>query len=162
MVTKSLLLKSGFQGWQRGSWSRCSSSAALRTILALPQFSRRFTTVSTPVADSRGRTKATSFQPSSISSRPDLLWKKTTPAIGAELIGKEYSLVKIAEDADLTQAVYDALTEHHVLFFRDQADFTAEHQLALARSFGTPEPPHPVYRHVEGCPEICVIESDAR
>jgi taurine dioxygenase len=77
-------------------------------------------------------------------------------ALGAEVTG-----------IDLRQPIGDAafaaleagLLEHQVLFFRDQP-IEPRHHLALARRFGEPVA-HPAYPHVEGFPEINVLESTA-
>jgi len=71
--------------------------------------------------------------------------EQVTPAIGAEL--SDICLNNLtAIDYD---AIYEALIEHKVIFFRDQ-DLTPEAHLAFAKSFGEPEPPHPIYPSIEG------------
>ena len=81
--------------------------------------------------------------------------EKITGAIGAEISG-------IALSRDLTRDVcdeiYDALINHQVIFFRDQ-DLSPEAHLQLAKSFGEPEPPHPVYPHVEDFENIVLLKS---
>ena len=81
--------------------------------------------------------------------------EKITGAIGAEISG-------IALNRDLTSDVgdeiYDALINHQVIFFRDQ-DLSPEAHLQLAKSFGEPEPPHPVYPHVEDFENIVLLKS---
>ena len=64
--------------------------------------------------------------------------RQLTPAIGAEV-----SNVNLAEPITeaLSNAIYDALIEHQVLFFRDQA-ITPENHLVFAQSFGEPQPLH--------------------
>ncbi|MGE4593999.1 MAG: TauD/TfdA family dioxygenase [Gammaproteobacteria bacterium] len=81
--------------------------------------------------------------------------EKITATIGAEISG-------ISLNRDLTSAVcneiYDALIDNQVIFFRDQ-NITPEVHLQLAKSFGEPEPPHPVYPHVEGYENIVLLKS---
>jgi taurine dioxygenase len=57
-------------------------------------------------------------------------------------------------------AVYQALIDHCVIFFRDQ-DIDPAHHLAFARSFGEIDQPHPVYAHVEGYEAIVKLANDA-
>lgn len=83
--------------------------------------------------------------------------KPLTRAIGAELSGVD--LTKPL-DAGTQDAVYDALLEHLVIFFRDQP-LEPEAHLALARTFGELEPPHPVYPHVAGFEHVMVLAHDA-
>lgn len=81
--------------------------------------------------------------------------EKITPAIGAEISAVDLNHLTDS-DAD---AIYEALTAHHVIFFRDQ-DITPAAHVALARTFGEMEPPHPIYPHREGFPNIMVLEND--
>ena len=78
-----------------------------------------------------------------------------TPTIGAEISG-------IDLNAPLDQAaydqIYDLLMQYLVIFFRDQ-DLQPDAHLALARSFGEPDPRHPTYPHVEGFENIVVLEN---
>jgi len=78
-----------------------------------------------------------------------------TCAIGAEISG--LSLNKDLTD-DINNQIYDALIKHQVVFFRDQV-LSPEAHLQLAESFGEPEPPHPVYPHLEGYENIVVLNS---
>ena len=82
---------------------------------------------------------------------------KLTRHIGAEISGIDLSspLSKSEENA-----VYDALIDHCVIFFRDQ-DIDPAHHLAFARSFGEIDQPHPVYAHVEGYEAIVKLANDA-
>ena len=77
-------------------------------------------------------------------------------ALGAEVTG-----IDLRQPIDeATFAVLEAgLLEHQVLFFREQRIEHAHHR-ALARRFGEPVA-HPAYPHVEGFPEINVLESTA-
>ena len=77
-------------------------------------------------------------------------------ALGAEVTG-----IDLRQPIDqATFAVLEAgLLEHQVLFFREQRIEHAHHR-ALARRFGEPVA-HPAYPHVDGFPEINVLESTA-
>jgi len=79
-----------------------------------------------------------------------------TPAIGAEISG--VSLNKNLKD-DICDQIYNALIKHQVVFFRDQ-DLSPESHLKLAKSFGEPEPPHPVYPQVDGYENIVLLKND--
>lgn len=79
-----------------------------------------------------------------------------TPAIGAEVTGVD--LNQPLDQATL-DAIYDALMQHLVIFFREQDISPASH-LQLARSFGEPEPRHLIYPFVEGFENIMVLEND--
>lgn len=79
-----------------------------------------------------------------------------TPTIGAEITGIDLS--RPLDQATL-DAIYAALMEHLVIFFHDQ-DISAQNHLDLARSFGEPGPPHPVYPHVEGFENVMMLEND--
>ena len=80
-----------------------------------------------------------------------------TPAIGAEISGIDLSLP--LSQAQLDQ-IYQDLIDHNVIFFRDQ-NISPQNHVALANSFGEIEPPHPVYPHVKGFPEIVLLENDS-
>ena len=79
-----------------------------------------------------------------------------TPSIGAEISG--VSLNKDLND-DICDQIYNALIKHQVIFFRDQG-LSPESHLKLAKSFGEPEPPHPVYPHVDGYENIVLLKND--
>ena len=79
-----------------------------------------------------------------------------TPSIGAEISG--VSLNKDLNE-DICDQIYNALIKHQVVFFRDQ-DLSPESHLKLAKSFGEPEPPHPVYPHVDGYENIVLLKND--
>ena len=81
--------------------------------------------------------------------------QKMTPAIGAKISGID--LMEMVSD-DLLDAVYEALIEHQVIFFRNQPITPAGHK-AFAESFGEPEPPHPVYPHLEGHENIVLLSN---
>ena len=80
-----------------------------------------------------------------------------TPAIGAEIGGID--LTRPLDQATFDE-IYQALMDHLVIFFRDQ-DISAEDHLKLANSFGEPEPPHPLYPHVDGFENVMMLENDA-
>lgn len=82
--------------------------------------------------------------------------RKLTPAIGAEITGVD--LNANLEGATLDR-IYHALIDNQVIFFRDQ-DLSPANHLALAHSFGEPEPPHPVYPHVEDFENIVLLAND--
>ena len=79
-----------------------------------------------------------------------------TPSIGAEISG--VSLNKDLNE-DICDQIYNALIKHQVVFFRDQ-DLSPENHLKLAKSFGEPEPPHPVYPHVDDYENIVLLKND--
>jgi taurine dioxygenase len=82
--------------------------------------------------------------------------ERSTPAIGAEI--SDICLNNLSQqDYD---DIYAALIEHKVIFFRDQ-DITPAAHLAFAQNFGEPEPPHPIYPHVEGHEHIVLLKSGA-
>ena len=87
----------------------------------------------------------------------DMTITKLTGHIGAEISGVDLGkpLTPSVEDA-----VYQALIDHCVIFFRDQ-DIDPAHHLAFARSFGEIDQPHPVYAHVEGYEAIVKLANDA-
>ncbi|MDE2914721.1 MAG: TauD/TfdA family dioxygenase [Paracoccaceae bacterium] len=79
---------------------------------------------------------------------------RLTPAIGAEIAGVDLSRPPCDAVCD---ALYALLMDHQVIFLRDQRMDPAT-QMALAEDFGEPEPPHPVYPHLEGYPSIMVLD----
>jgi len=84
--------------------------------------------------------------------------RKLTPCIGAEISGVDLSR-PLGEE--LFRAVHDALMEHQVVFFRDQA-LTPAQQKAFGARFG-PLHIHPASSdHPEGHPEVMVIHADER
>ncbi|HJO02687.1 MAG TPA: TauD/TfdA family dioxygenase [Acidobacteriota bacterium] len=89
---------------------------------------------------------------------PELRVDRLTPIIGAEIGGVDLSA---PIDTATVDAVYDALMEHLVIFFRDQ-EITPESHLRFAECFGELDGPHPVYPHVEGFPSITLLENDAQ
>jgi taurine dioxygenase len=82
--------------------------------------------------------------------------KQVTPAIGAEISG---ICLNNPSPKELDE-IYGALIEHKVIFFRDQ-DLTPEAHLTFAKSFGQPEPPHPIYPSIEGYENIVLLKSGA-
>ena len=87
----------------------------------------------------------------------DMTITKLTGHIGAEISGVNLGkpLTPSVEDA-----IYQALIDHCVIFFRDQ-DIDPANHLAFARSFGKIDNPHPVYAHVEGYEAIVELANDA-
>ncbi|MGI9270815.1 MAG: TauD/TfdA dioxygenase family protein [Woeseiaceae bacterium] len=80
----------------------------------------------------------------------------TTPTIGADVFDVELS-GKL--DSTVLDAIYEALTEHLVLFFRDQS-LSPEDQFEFAQAFGTPAEPHPVYPHLPDFDRVVLLEND--
>ena len=89
--------------------------------------------------------------------RPAFTVRRITYTIGAEVQGLDLSQPLSVADAD---ALYAALAEHKVLFFRGQQMTPTQH-LALARTFGTPTGKHPVYPCDPETPEVTVLVSNA-
>jgi taurine dioxygenase len=82
--------------------------------------------------------------------------KPVTPVIGAEISGAD--LTDALTDADFA-VIEQALTDHLVIFFRDQPALTPEVQIAFARRFGDLHI-HPAAPHLENHPELFVIHAD--
>ena len=80
-----------------------------------------------------------------------------TGALGAEVSGLNLNEPLSGAAMD---ALHQGLTQHHVLFFRDQ-HLTPESHLALAAALGDIDPGHPVYPHVEGFQSIVELIADA-
>lgn len=81
---------------------------------------------------------------------------KITPTIGAEIIGEDlFNNLSL----DNLNKIYRCLIENKVIFFRNQK-ISSDQQIYFAKSFGEIEPPHPVYPHVDGYPEIVLLEND--
>ena len=79
----------------------------------------------------------------------------TGEALGAELRGLDLTReLSPGEQA----AVTAALVEHKVLFFRDQPLEPADHH-RFASCFGSLQR-HPAFPHVDGYPELIILESD--
>ncbi len=81
--------------------------------------------------------------------------KPLSPSIGAEISGVDLSEKLTAE---LQQAIYQALLDHKVIFFRDQDITTAQH-VAFARCFGELEI-HPFAPKKKGFDEVLRIKHD--
>ena len=79
-----------------------------------------------------------------------------TPAVGGLVSGVDLSR-PLSERT--VQGLRRALAERHVLFFQNQT-LEAATQRDFASQFGKLHV-HPVYRHVEGVPEITLIETKA-
>lgn len=77
-----------------------------------------------------------------------------SPVIGAEISGVDLSALPDAAFA----AIRQALTDHQVIFFRDQPALAPEVQIGFARRFGDLHA-HPAAPHMDGYPEIFVIHA---
>ncbi len=82
---------------------------------------------------------------------------KITPAIGAEISGVDFSRAIPPESHD---AIYQALLDHLVIFFRGTEISPAAH-LSFAKDFGELDEPHPLYPHVDGFENIVLLENDS-
>ena len=80
-----------------------------------------------------------------------------SPALGAEVCNLDLSSVLANEDHETLDAIYDALIENQVLFFRDQP-LTPDQHVAFARSLGDLAPPHHAYGSLDDHPDIFVLE----
>ncbi len=78
-----------------------------------------------------------------------------TPILGGEIDGLDLST---APDEATFQQLHEALTEHQVLFFRDQ-DISVEAQMALGSHFGELVA-HPNDPGLDGHPEVMLIHAD--
>ena len=78
-------------------------------------------------------------------------------ALGAELCGVDFGR---PIGPDLHDAIYRALIENLVIFFRG-TEISPRSHLDFARAFGTLDQPHPVYPNVDGHEEIVLLENDA-
>ena len=83
--------------------------------------------------------------------------EQLTPAIGAQITGIDLS--SKLDQATLDE-IYRALLDHLVIFFPGQ-NLSAAEQLEFAKTFGPIDKPHAVYRHVDGYPQVTLLESDA-
>ena len=83
--------------------------------------------------------------------------EQLTPTIGAEI--SNIDLSQDLSEEKLNQ-IYQDLIDYKVIFFRNQK-ISPKNHIALAKSFGEIEPPHPVYPHVRDFPEIVLLENDA-
>ena len=83
--------------------------------------------------------------------------EQLTPTIGAEISNIDLSQDLSEEKLD---QIYQDLIDYKVIFFRNQ-EISPKNHIALAKSFGEIEPPHPVYPHVKDFPEIVLLENDA-
>lgn len=77
-----------------------------------------------------------------------------TPLIGAEIEGADLTNVTEEQFAAIDQA----LTDHSVVFFRDQPELSPEQQIRFARRFGELHI-HPAAPHLENHPEVFVIHT---
>ncbi|MEM7344373.1 MAG: TauD/TfdA family dioxygenase [Chloroflexota bacterium] len=79
-----------------------------------------------------------------------------TPTIGAEIKGIDLSQ---PQSPETFEAIYQALIDHLVIFFRDQSLPPHAH-VTFAESFGELDTPHPIYPHVDGYSRITLLEND--
>jgi taurine dioxygenase len=77
------------------------------------------------------------------------------PTIGAEIRGLDLARPLTAE---VFKAVYDALLEYKIIFFRDQ-HITSEQQIAFGQQFG-PLETNPFRPQGEGKPELQIVKND--
>lgn len=82
---------------------------------------------------------------------------RITPEIGAEISGVDFSRPL---SRDVHDAIYRALLDHLVVFFR-RTEITPAVHLAFAEGFGRLDAPHPLYPHVEGYENIVLLENNA-
>lgn len=81
--------------------------------------------------------------------------RRITPALGAEVLGVDFSQPL---GGALQDAIYQALLDNLVIFFRGTGITPAQH-LAFARTFGELDAPHPLYPHVDGFENIVLLEN---
>lgn len=83
-----------------------------------------------------------------------------SPALGAEVSGIDLSAA-LRADGDVAdeavQAIYDALIEHQVLFFRGQS-ITPELHVALGQRLGDLAPRHHSYNTLADHPDVAVLD----
>ena len=82
--------------------------------------------------------------------------EKITPAIGAQIKGVDFTKPISTEIHD---AIYEALIDNLVIFFRDCQISPAAH-LEFAQKFGKLDEPHPHYPHVDGYGPIVLLENN--
>ena len=82
---------------------------------------------------------------------------RLTPALGGVVEGVDFS--KPMDDQTQT-AIYQALLDHQVIFFRG-SNITPSMHLDFASCFGQIDEPHPIYPHVEGFENIVKLENSA-
>ena len=87
----------------------------------------------------------------------DMNIERITPAIGATISGIDLSR---SLNSDIAEAVYQALLKHLVLVIPGQ-DLSAARQLEFAEMFGEIDQPHHSYPHVDGLPQVTLLENDA-
>ena len=91
-----------------------------------------------------------------IAAASGILIRPLTPTIGAEVLGVDLADLTDAEFALIQQA----LTEHQVIFFRDQ-DISVDALKAFGARFGTLDV-HPNDPGLEGHPEVMMIHADEK
>ncbi|MAW53237.1 MAG: taurine dioxygenase [Geminicoccus sp.] len=83
--------------------------------------------------------------------------QRLTPALGAVLHDVDMGAASMER---LSEAMYQALLDHQVIFIRN-TDIRPEVHLALAETFGALDEPHLLYPHVEGFDRIVKLENDS-
>ena len=83
--------------------------------------------------------------------------QKLTPIIGAEIGGVDLSKPLSNHTQD---EIHRALAENCVIFFRDQ-QITPQQHMAFGRLFGNLDV-HPAAPHLEGMPEVMIIEANEK
>ena len=84
--------------------------------------------------------------------------EKLTPHIGAEIHGVDLSMPL---DPMVFREIHDALTQHQVIFFRDQ-HLTHDQHKTFGRAFGELHIHPAAPGRIEGHPEILVIHADEK
>jgi len=83
---------------------------------------------------------------------------RLTPAIGGQLSGLDVkSFCAAGAEGELSDHLYNALMENHVLFIRD-AHLGADELAAFARSFGPSPDPHHSYVTHDDHPDVVILE----
>ena len=80
--------------------------------------------------------------------------RQISPTIGAEIDGVDLATA----DSATLEAIRRVLIDHLVIVVRGQR-LDPEDHLAIARSFGDLEPPHPVFAHLPDHPQVSVLEN---
>jgi taurine dioxygenase len=81
--------------------------------------------------------------------------ERCTPAIGAEVLDPLQA--QDLDDSAVIDAVYAALMEHHVLFFRN-ANFGPAELVTLGQALGSQPRPHHAYNTLPDHPDVVVLE----
>lgn len=106
-------------------------------------------TAETPLKDNTTDTSSTA-QPG------ELVFRKLTARIGAEIRGLDLSTIS----EDQVKQIRAALNEHKALVFREANVHSNEDQLVFARRFGPLTQAHPTSYSVDGAPEVLPVDSE--